>query len=635
VSYTAREANEPIFGTLWFLARVDVDREEGTAEVRDIVVDRARWPDVTDEQEQEVTSYLSAKFANTVVPISFERLSESLASADLERRSLEGLRNDPPTIVFSEELAELLLYDGEPRAIPIPDSDLEQVVNAAFAVVRDSRTDTYYLSGGKVWYTARDPRGPWGAIDEPPTEIARLVPADTSSIPAPQPPPRMIVATEPTELVVTDGPAAWKPIGTGDLLYVENTETPIVRELATNDVFILVSGRWFRSRSFDGPWTFVRGDSLPASFLEVPPVSDLGGARVSIPGTPEAEDAVLDSYVPQTAAIQRSEARLEVSYDGDPQFERIDGTSVDHAVNTTAQVLRIEGRYYACDSGVWFVSDGATGPWEVADSIPSDQIGEIPPSSSEYNLTHVHVYDSTPQVVSVGYTPGYMWSYPYYGAPVYGTGWYYPPYWGPSYYYPRPVTYGFHVGYNPWYGWSFGFSWSVGFMSVGFRFGGGYGRYYPPGGYRRPVVINTGDINIGNRVNVGNRIGTGTRPSTGTSERRSNLYNQGINRDRVADDRTLVKANRDRADRVARGPNNVLSDRDGNVYRRQPDGAWNSREQGQWKPTVPVTRPSQPQARPSQPQARPVPSNVQRDYGARVQGSQRAAPRSASPRTRR
>jgi hypothetical protein len=278
---------------------------------------------------------------------------------------------------------------------------------------------------------------------------------------------------------------------------------------------------------------------------------------------------------------------------------------------------------------VWFVSNGATGPWEVADSIPSDEIDEIPPSSSEYNLTHVHVYDSTPQVVYVGYTPGYMWSYPYYGTPVYGTGWYYPPYWGPSYYYPRPVTYGFHVGYNPWYGWSFGFSWSVGFMSVGFRFGGGYGRYYPPGGYRRPIVINTGNINIGNRV------GAGTRPSPGTADRKTDLYSQGVNRDRMADNRTLEKANRDRADRVARGPNNVLSDRDGNLYRRQPDGSWNSREQGQWKPTEPQTRPSQPQTRPSQPQARPVPSNVQRDYGSRVQGSQRAAPRRASPRTRR
>jgi hypothetical protein len=645
VSYTARETTEPIFGTLWFTARVDADRDAGTTEVRNIVIDRARWPDVTEEKERQVTQYLTKRFANTVVPISFERLSESLESADLERQSLEELRNDPPNIVFSEELTELLLYDGEPRAIPIPDTDLEQVANAAFAVIRDTRSGTYYLSGGKFWYSAADPLGPWEAIGEPPAEVVRLVPPDTSSIPAPQPPPKIVVATEPTELVVTEGPPAWKPIGPGDLLYVENTETPVVRDVATNDVYILASGRWFRSRSLDGPWTFVRPDELPASFSDVPPASDLGGVRVSVAGTPEAEDAMLDSHVPQTAAIQRSEAKLDVSYDGDPQFERIEGTSVDHAVNTGSQVLRIEGRYYACDNGVWFVSEGATGPWEVADLIPSDQIEEIPPSSSEYNLTHVHVYDSTPEVVYVGYTPGYMWSFPYYGVPVYGTGWYYPPYWGPGYYYPRPVTYGFHVGYNPWYGWSFGFSWSVGFMSVGVRFGGGYGGYYrpgyhpgwnggyyPPGGYRRPVVINTGDINIGNRVNVGNQGRPGTRPSPATADRPTSLYNQGANRDRLADSRTLQSANEARADRVARGPNNVLADRDGNLYERKADGGWNSREQGQWKPAQPQTRPAQPQTRPAQPQTRPVPSGVQRDYGARVQGSQRAATRGGSRR---
>ena len=67
-----------------------------------------------------------------------------------------------------------------------------------------------------------------------------------------------------------------------------------------------------------------------------------------------------------------------------------------------------------------------------------------------------------------------------------------------------------------------------GFFSFGMSWGGGYGGYYRPwgccggwygGGYRGPVVINTGDINIGNNVNIGNRteinnrIGNDTRIS--------------------------------------------------------------------------------------------------------------------------
>ena len=111
-------------------------------------------------------------------------------------------------------------------------------------------------------------------------------------------------------------------------------------------------------------------------------------------------------------------------------------------------------------------------PWSVADKIPTDKIAAIPPSSPVYNTTYVTIYDSTPDVVHVGYTPGYMWSYPYLGVPVYGTGWYYPPYYGP-YYYPRTPTWGMHVGYNPWTGWSFGVSWGGPFFSVGIAWGGG------------------------------------------------------------------------------------------------------------------------------------------------------------------
>ena len=83
--------------------------------------------------------------------------------------------------------------------------------------------------------------------------------------------------------------------------------------------------------------------------------------------------------------------------------------------------VQITGCYYAVDNGVWFTSAKATGPWAVADSIPKDEIAKIPPSSPVYNTTYVNVYESTPEVVYTGYTPGYLWSYPYYGVPVYGT----------------------------------------------------------------------------------------------------------------------------------------------------------------------------------------------------------------------
>ena len=322
-----------------------------------------------------------------------------------------------------------------------------------------------------------------------------------------------------------------------------------------------------------------------------------------------------------------------------------------YAVNTGAQVLEIDKRYYAVDNGVWFTSASATGPWVVADEVPEEKIAAIPPSSPVYNTTHVHMYESTPDIVYVGYTPGYMGSYPYYGVPVYGTGWYYPPYYG-RYYYPRPPTWGFNVGYNPWTGWNFGLSWSNGFFSFGMSWGGGYGGSYRPwgccggwygGGYRGPVVINTGDINIGNNINIGNRteinnrIGNNTNISKRMNDNSRNIYQRPENQARVAD-RAAVSRDLKQARPAAGRENNVFADSSGQVARRDGD-QWQTREGGDWKDSGaadrlpdsrPATRPSAPETRPATKPAAPATRPATQQPGARP--ATRPAPRpSARP----
>jgi hypothetical protein len=532
----------------------------------------------------------------------------------------------------------------------VENSDYQRAMNTPFAVACTKRGKGCWLSSGKFWYAAQQATGPWTVSNSPPADLRQMISppqqAGDAADEGPASPPEIVVATEPTELIATQGAPDWTPLPGGSLMYVQNTETPWLRELSTGNMYVLLSGRWYRARSNDGPWTFVRSDELPASFADIPPASDIGGLRSSVAGTPEAEDAVADAAIPQTAAIKRSEASLTVEYDGKPKFEKISGTSVAYAVNTSSQVLEINDRYYAVDNGVWFTSRSASGPWIVADQVPEDEIAKIPPSSPVYNTTHVHVYESTPEVVYVGYTPGYMWSFPYYGVPVYGTGWYYPPYWG-SFYYPRPPTWGFHVGYNPWTGWSFGVSWSNGFFSMGIGWNAGWGGGYRPGGccggwygggYRGPVVINTGDINIGNNVNIGNRaeisnrIGNNPQIANRVENNRGNLYNRPENRTRNADRAT---AQRDfQQARASNRDNNVFADHSGQVARRDGD-QWQTRENGQWqnrpdtrpetRPSAPTTRPAAPTTRPSMPSTRPAlnTGDLNRDYGARQRGMSR------------
>jgi len=591
MSLELNNREEPIFGAFWFEARIDTDRDTGTALIRDVQVTKVRWPESKDASEQNFTAIVEAHVPESGFDISMERLTASLESAEIERDSLKQIKNDPPVIVFRDELAVLLLYDGEPRYSDIENSDYERVLNTPIVVVRKKSSNDYWLSSGRFWYAANDPMGPWTPTESPPQDLQQAMQSAETDANQPDLPPLIVAADKPTELIVTQGKPDWQALQDGQILYVQNTETPWLRDLPTNNMYVLLSGRWFRSKSQDGPWTFVRAGELPAGFKDIPPASDIGGLRTAVAGTSEAEEAVLDAQIPQTAAIKRSESSLSVEYDGKPKFENIPGTSVSYAVNTGAQVLEINKRYYAVDNGIWYTSASASGPWIVADSIPQEEIDKIPPSSPVYNTTFVHVYDSTPEVVYVGYTPGYLWSFPYYGVPVYGTGWYYPPYYG-RWYYPRPPTWGFNVGYNPWTGWNFGMSWSNGFFTFGMSWGGGYGGAYRPwgccggwygGGYRGPTIINTGDINIGNNVNIGDRTTIRNRIEKvkNIDQTRSNLYNRVENRDRLADSKK-VHAQLERAKPVTSRENNVFADRDGNVARKVGE-EWQTREKGQWE----------------------------------------------------
>ncbi|HUK64900.1 MAG TPA: hypothetical protein VLV15_16290, partial [Dongiaceae bacterium] len=103
ISFLKPGATSPIFGVFWFTSRVDTDRDSGTTMVRDIVVTNTRWPDSEKGKEEQVSIYLTSLMPKTGIPMSLERLRASLATVDLERKSVEGLKHDPPKIIVAQE----------------------------------------------------------------------------------------------------------------------------------------------------------------------------------------------------------------------------------------------------------------------------------------------------------------------------------------------------------------------------------------------------------------------------------------------------------------------------------------------------------------------------------------------------
>ncbi|MEW6336587.1 MAG: hypothetical protein AB1625_04210 [Acidobacteriota bacterium] len=674
VAVRPRDGREPAFGVVWATATLDIDRDARTARVVSVDVTRVRFPETTPEEEKRLARLLEAEVPTWELEMSLDQLAASLETAEKEQAYAGELRNDAPRVIFSAEPAILVTLDGDPQLREIEGSSLQRLVNTAFPIVYDPASGAYYLYGTTVWFTAPDiVKGPWKAVEKAPEAVANLFGDAQETLDGAEKPEgdpeelkrtRIVVSTTPAELIVADGAPKFEPIGDGNLLALGNSESNVFLEIASQSYYTVLSGRWYRSPSLEkGPWTHVAPEDLPTAFASIAPDSERGEIRAHVAGTQEAEDAVADAYVPQTSAIKRKDAAIEVVYDGAPKFSRIEGTEIEFAVNTGTQVLRSGALYYACEQGVWYVANSPTGPWSVADERPSG-VEDIPPSSPVYNTRYVYIYDSTPEVVYVGYLPGYLGCFPYRGTVVYGTGWYYPGWIGPRYYYPRLSTWGFHVHYHPWSGWGFGMSWSSGWyrMSWGWVGGGWYGpgwggswhsgwrsgwnagywagwhaanNWYGPGGYR-PSQVNPGGVNV---------TRPGARPLRPVT--RENIYSRPQNQNKMATRDMIAKypprpavarpvtrpapgpaarpqpgaSTRPAArpgspgtpssrpatlpskrPRPAPGtPNDVLADPDGNVYRKTPEG-WETRNKGGWTKTeIPAARPStaNPTARPA------------------------------------
>jgi hypothetical protein len=585
VMVTPKDATDPIFGVVWFSSRIETDRETRMVDIRDVRVSNVRVPNITPENEKWFTDVVQEEIPDWGLSMSLDQLSASLGVVEEARAMAEDLGTAPPEILFADYPSILITIDGDPVLQEVEGEDgLEQIVNTAFLIVLETKRKRYYLDGGEIWYVADDLMGPWADTDKVPQKIKKLSPPQEESAeePAGDEPvdgriPKIVVATQPTELIVSDGKPEYEALAAGELLYMSNTDSDVIMEIASQRHYVVISGRWYGCKTLDGPWEFMSSEDLPDSFREIPADSEMGHVLVYVAGTQEAEDAILDNQIPQTAAVKR-DATITVEYDGTPSFEDVEGTAMQYAVNTSDSVIKSGGKYYCCREAVWYVAGNPVGPWAVSDEIPAE-IYTIPPSCPCYNVKYVHVYDSTPEVVYVGYTPGYTHSYIYGGTVVYGTGWYYP-YWYGRWYYPRPATWGFHFRWNPWTGWSFGLSFSTGRFTFTIGRGGWYrGGWWGPrgwGGYRRGY-------------RHGARAGYRAGYRAGQNQARQNMYRSQNNKNKIAQQPSA--GNRPQA-RPSDKPNNVYADKNGNVYRRNDDG-WQKREGNSWNKTdVPADRPS-------------------------------------------
>jgi hypothetical protein len=422
-------------------------------------------PATSGQMDSLVRTYLNPA---ATMNISLDRLVASVKKT--KNPTTTEVKNDPPVIFVSMKPAILVLVNGPPVKAPIANSTIEFVVNSNWPLFIDTSNSQYYLFNSKGWMTASSLDGAWTATATIPKGMS-MVPqnANWGDLKPYIPPPPGSAATfpavyyspTPAEIIVFGGLPQWTPIPGTQLVYGANTDSNIFKYTPNGMLYYMTQGRWFSAAGPLGPWTFAT-DSLPADFRNIPANSPASRILAAVPGTPQAEDAVLIAQIPTTAIVNPTQAaaQAKVSYSGDPEFKPIEGTSLSYAVNTPNKVIQVGDVYYLVLNGVWFMSSSPQGPWQTAQTVPQ-VIYTIPPSSPVYNVTYVTQETLPSGSVQSSYTAGYLGTF-IAGAAVGaivadGTGYYYPPYVGvgigvyPAYY-PYAATYGYHAAYNPYTG---------------------------------------------------------------------------------------------------------------------------------------------------------------------------------------
>ena len=602
-----------IFGVVSIKARTEVDREARVVAFEDIEITNASFPAASSLQSALLKAIRESvpEWPRTV---SLDRLLADLAIAQAARQTeATGLKNDPPKIIFSTSPAVLILIDGEPVYKAVEGTRYARVMNTLALLLYDSAAGNFYLDGQSRWMTASALNGPWIASPNPPEDlnairdqVRREEDQEESGSPVSgsnENVPVVYVSTAPAELVVTQGKPLYAPIPKTNLLYVTNTGSDVFVDPKSQQDYVLLAGRWFSAASTMGRWTWVPSGQLPREFSRIPVDSPKGHVLAAIPGTEQAKESVIESEIPQTATVQRSQAKLDVRYDGSPQFRPIEGTPMEYAVNTVSEVIHAEGHYYAIQHGVWFVADSPSGPWIVADTIPA-VIYTIPPSSPLYHVRYVYVYGSTSDVVYVGYTPGYVGAFVDDGVVVFGSGWSYPGLLCGDFWCGWPWTWGFGFQFSYWGG---GWFWHP--------MGGLWWYHSPPFAHRiysehwNPQWYSSNRTWVHNNVNIYNHWGERGVASRGLQTSRGAAPPTG---------------------RGSPGRPDLYAGRDGQVYQHGQRGWSAPNQSGQWK-RVP-SNPGLEQQR----QSRSLGQSRQREFEQRGQtpGIPRTspAPRMASPR---
>jgi hypothetical protein len=192
-----------------------------------------------------------------------------------------------PSVYVTSDPAELILIDGEPNYVPVPNTQLLWVSNTESDLFRLGKDGPfYYLVTGR-WFSAPAMTGPWQfatpnlpdafkfiSLEHPRSRVLASVPGTQQAAEAvllaqvPQ-----IARVNKNEIkapeVNYNGEPEYESIPGTQLQRARNTDKEIIR---VGDLYYMCfQGVWFMANTPRGPWTIA--SSVPKQIYEIPPSS--------------------------------------------------------------------------------------------------------------------------------------------------------------------------------------------------------------------------------------------------------------------------------------------------------------------------------------------------------------------------
>jgi hypothetical protein len=194
-----------------------------------------------------------------------------------------------PKVIYSDVPAEMLLFEGEPKLEPVPDTKLEWVSNTTSDVFFHKDQKTWYVLVSGRWFSAASLEGPWTfATPSLPADFQNIpddaayyqvrasVPGTSESAEA-----RLKASIPQMARVATDGSVKvdvsysgdpkFEPVDGTSLTYAVNSNEQVIK--VADAYFVLKDGVWFTGASPTGPWTVAK--AVPDEIYKIPPSSPI------------------------------------------------------------------------------------------------------------------------------------------------------------------------------------------------------------------------------------------------------------------------------------------------------------------------------------------------------------------------